>query len=133
MSLSAAQITQVYEIFAVPQNGSGAIVSAIATPFGPVMDVCDATAIVTQIDAKLAALTDTQITRVSTLLTRWDLITSTSPLSVSPTNAKHGTAADHPAERAAIRTALSNLVGVAVPSGGFVAEVMRVNQTSIVR
>ena len=83
MALTSAQITQVYEILGVPQNGVGQVVGAIATPFGPVCDSCDFGALITKIDARLAALTTTQIARVGNLLTRWDAIGSTSPLRVS--------------------------------------------------
>lgn len=133
MALTAAQITQVYEIFGVPQNGVGQIVGAIATPFGPVCDSCDVSALVSKIDARLAALTATQITRVSSLLTRWDAVTSSSPLRVEGSSGARGTVADHPAERALIRTALSNLIGVAVPAGGFAAEAGIANRAMVVR
>src|SRR6185295_8488421 len=122
MALSAAQITQVYEILGVPQSGSAEIVGAMATPFGPVCDSCDLSALVTRIDARLAALSTTQIARVSSLLTRWDAITSSSPLQVSGPGHSGGTVADHPQERANIRREIINLVGVFVPNGGFANE-----------
>src|ERR1043165_1361684 len=133
MALTAAQITQVYEIFGVPQNGVGQIVGAIATPFGPGFDSCDTSALVTAIDARLAALTTSQLARVNSLLTRWDAITSSSPLRVEGSSGARGTVADHPAERALIRTALSNLIGVAVPAGGFAAEAGIANRATVGR
>ncbi|HLX60169.1 MAG TPA: hypothetical protein VKX17_02690 [Planctomycetota bacterium] len=133
MALTSAQITQVYEIFGVPQNGNAQVVSAIASIFGPVCDSCDFSALITRIDAQLAALTSTQIDRVTALLTRWDAITSSSPLRVQRSGQGRGVFADHPAERAAIRAELSNLVGVSVPAGGFAAEVARAGQTTVAR
>lgn len=133
MALTAAQITQVYEIFGVPQGGSGAVVSAVATIFGPVCDSLDMSALVTKIDAKLAALGTTQLARVTALLLRWDAVTSTSPLRVTQSSATRGIAVDHPAERASIRVALSNIIGIAVPNGGFAAEAARCNQTTLAR
>ncbi len=133
MALTSAQTTQIYEIFGVPQNGSGAVISAVATIFGPVFESLDLSALVTKIDTKLSALTSEQIARVTTLLSRWDAITSTSPLRVTQSAATRGIAVDHPAERAAIRTALSNIIGVAVPSGGFAAETARTLQTTLGR
>ena len=133
MALSAAQVTQVYDIFGVPQGGSGAVISAVATVFGPVCDVLDMSALVTAIDAKLAALSAEQITRVTALLARWDAISSTSPLRVTQSASTRGIAADHPAERVSIRAALSNIIGIAVPSGGFAAEAARANQATVGR
>ena len=133
MALTAAQTTQIYEIFGVPQNGSGAVVSAVATIFGPVCESLDMSGLITRIDAKLSALTTEQIARVTALLLRWDAITSTSPLRVTQSAATRGIAVDHPAERASIRAALGNIIGIAVPSGGFVAEAMNAQQTTLTR
>jgi len=133
MALTAAQTTQIYEILGVPQNGSGAVISAMATIFGPVFESMDMSTLVTKINAKLTALTAEQIARVTPLLLHWDAITSTSPLRVTQSASTRGTAVDHPAERAAIRSALSNIIGVAVPSGGFAAEALFGNQTTLMR
>lgn len=133
MALSAAQTTQLFEIFGVPQNGSGAVVSAVATIFGPVFESLDMSSLVTRINAKLIALSAEQIARVTTLLLRWDAVTSTSPLRVTQASNTRGIAADHPAERVAIRAALSNIIGVSVPAGGFAAEAARANQTTLGR
>jgi hypothetical protein len=129
MSLTAAQISQVYEILGVPQGGAGEIVGSIATLFGPAVDAYDMSAIVTRIDAKISALSAEQIDRVTALLSRHAAIGSSSPLQVSASSGgARGTLADHPAERETIRTALGNLLGVAVPSGGFIAEAKRAAQ-----
>ncbi|MEI6235350.1 MAG: hypothetical protein WCT04_20020 [Planctomycetota bacterium] len=133
MALTDAQTTQIFGIFGVPQNGSGTVVDAVATVFGPACESVDMSAIVARINAKLTALNSEQITRVGALLLRWDAITSTSPLRVTRSASTSGVAVDHPAERAAIRTALSNIIGVAVTSGGFAAEAARAHQTTMGR
>ena len=133
MALTDAQATQIYDIFGIPQSGSGTVISAVATIFGPVCENLDMSALVTRIDAKLAALSTEQIARITALLQRWDAVTSTSPLRVTQSGATRGIAADHPAERVAIRSSLSNLIGVAVPSGGFAAEAARKNQSLLTR
>lgn len=125
MSLSAAQVTQVFEVLGVPQGGSGAVIGSVATLFGPAWETYDVSAIVTLVNAKLAGLSAAQEARVSTLLERWEAIGLTSPLRVDEADGSRGTLANHPAERAAIRFALANIIGVATPSGGFAAEAQR--------
>lgn len=125
MALSAAQVTQVFEVLGIPQNGSGDVIGSVATLFGPAWETYDVAAIVTRVDARLAALTVAQEARVAGLLERWDAIGATSPLRVVEAADARGTLANHPAERAAIRYALANLIGVAAPSGGFAAEAQR--------
>lgn len=127
MPLSNAQITQVFEIFGVPQSGSGDVASQVASVFGPVSNAFDFAAIATKLNDRLAALSDTQTARSGTLLARWDALTSSSPLRITQSAKANGVFADHPAERAAIRTALTNVIGFAAPSGGFAAEATRVN------
>src|ERR1043165_3485060 len=80
MPLTAQQTTQIFEILGVPQDGSGDVFASVATLFGPAYETYDMAAIVSRINAKLAALTATQITRVTELLDRQTAITATSPL-----------------------------------------------------
>lgn len=127
MALSDAQAAQVFEIFGVPQGGRGEVVASVATLFGPAWESYDLAGVVTLLNERLAALTAAQETRVAALLVRWDAIGSTSPLKVDASAPSHGTLADHPAERAALRLALADLIGFAAPSGGFAAEARRVN------
>jgi hypothetical protein len=130
MALTAAQITQVYEILGVPQDGTGEIFGAVASIFGPEFETYDLSAVVAKINAKLSALTAEQIARVTTLLDRHTTIGNSSPLQVNAASGgARGTLADHPAEREAIRSALGNILGIAVPSGGFVAEAKRIGTT----
>jgi hypothetical protein len=126
MSLSADQVTQVFEILGVPQDGVGATFEHLATRFGPEFESFDLSAVVTHITTKLNALTTSQLDRVTPLLTRWDALTSTSPLQVLTASGSAGTLADYPAERAQIRASLSNILGIYVPKGGFAAETARV-------
>ena len=125
MPLTAAQITQVFEILGVPQNGSGDVYPSVATLFGPSFESYDMSAIVTRIGAKLAALSATQITRVTELLDRYTAITATSPLQIHQSDGSAGVIVNHPAERETVRTALGNVLGIAVPAGGFMAEARR--------
>jgi len=126
MALSAAQVTQVFEILGVPQAGSGDVIGSVATLFGAEFESYDMSGLVSRITAKLAALTAEQIARATTLLDRHTAITASSPLQVQATSGgSRGILADHPAEREAIRSALGNVIGIAVPAGGFVAEVKR--------
>lgn len=125
MSLTATQTTQIYEILGVPQDGSGEVIGSIATLFGPEFESYNMGNIVTSIDAKLAALSASQLTRVTTLLDRYTAISASSPLKLNAASGARGTLVDHPAEREAIRLALGNILGIATPSGGFMAEALR--------
>jgi hypothetical protein len=125
MALSSAQVTQVFEVFGVPENGGGDVVSEAVSLFGPVCDSYDLSAIVTKLNARLSALTSSQIDRVTALLERWSAITSSSPLKLAHSGGSQGTIVDHAAERAAIKQALSNITGWAVSGGGFAAEAER--------
>ena len=125
MALTAAQTTQVFEILGVPQDGTGEVFASVATLFGAEFESYDMAAIVDKIGDKLDALTASQEARVVELLARHSAITATSPLQVSGTNAARGKLADYPAEREALRTALGNVLGLATPSGGFMAEAQR--------
>lgn len=125
MALSAAQITQVFEIFGVPENGSGEVVAGLTTLFGPAGESYDLSAITALLNAKLSALSASLETRVVALLDRWDVVTSTSPLRLETVPEGRGTVVDHPAEREAIRNTLADLIGFVVPSGGFAAEARR--------
>ncbi|HYG77795.1 MAG TPA: hypothetical protein VEK08_22505 [Planctomycetota bacterium] len=126
MPLTAAQSTQIFEILGIPQAGSGAVVGSVATLFGPQFETYDMLGIVTQINSRIVALSAEQITRITALLDRYSTITASSPLQIQASSGgARGVLADHPAEREAIRAALGNVLGVAVPSGGFVAEAQR--------
>ncbi|HEY3323178.1 MAG TPA: hypothetical protein VGP72_22180 [Planctomycetota bacterium] len=125
MALSAGQVTQVFEILGVPQDGDAEFFSALAEHDGPAYDGVNLSVLVGKINAKLTALTAEQIVRVSALLSRHTAITSSSPMQLSAAGSARGKLADYPAEREAIRTALGNILGVAVPSGGLMAEAQR--------
>lgn len=125
MALTAAQVTQVFEIFGIPQNGAGDVAIQASSPDGPLCETYDFSALATKLSARLTALSSEQVARVVTLLTRWDAVSSSSPLRIARSGGGSGTIADHPGERAAIRFALSNLVGFAAAPGGFAAEAAR--------
>ncbi len=126
MALSAAQTSQLYEVFGLPQGGLGYDAAQVANLWGPAGEAYDFTAHVTALTTKLAALSASQETRVTTALTRWDVITSYDPLKIHrSTTGGEGTIVDYPAEREAIRQTIGNVIGYYVPRGGFVAEIQR--------
>lgn len=123
MALTAAEITQVYQIFELPQQGTGTGVSQIGGFFGPASDTYDWTALNTNLDAILAALTTSLLAHVRVLLARWDVLGYSQPIQIFKTSTGAiGTFADHPRERQSIRFLLGTAVGFAVPVGGFIGE-----------
>ena len=132
MALTAAQITQVFEVFCVPQGGAATAVIAVSSRSGGIAieqattEAYEFAAVVTDLTAKLAALTATGETRVTTLLTRWDTLTSYDPLRIhKASGGAEGEIVDYEKERCNIRAALANIIGFAVPGGGFAAEARR--------
>lgn len=126
MALSAAQKTQVFEIFGIPETGSGTSYPELMGEFGASGDTYDMSRVLSQVTSILNALSASQEARVAALLTRHAAITSSSPLQVhGAAGGARGVLVDHPGEREAIRAAIGTIVGVAVPMGGFVAEAGR--------
>jgi len=126
MALSAAQKTQVLEILGIPELGTGVSYPELTGAFGAGGEAYDMFRVVTQVSSLISAMSASQEDRVVALLTRHAAITSSSPLQVTgAAGGVRGVLVDHPAEREAIRAAIGNIVGVAVPSGGFVAEAGR--------
>ncbi|MCZ7646925.1 MAG: hypothetical protein M5U26_16825 [Planctomycetota bacterium] len=122
MALTAEQTTQIFEMLGIPEGGNGAVLSSVATLFGPAYESYEMSGFVDLVNARLAGLSASQEARVGELLARWSAIGATSPLTVAAEGAARGTLADHPAERAHLRLALANVIGIAVSSGGFARE-----------
>ncbi len=126
MPLNTAQIAQIYEILGVPQHSSGSVLVGITGSFGPVIETYDLNPVIDRIDACIATLQLDQANRILALLARHAVVSTTNPLQLTAASGgARGTIVDYPAEREAIRGALGNLLGIAVPTGGFVAEAQR--------
>jgi len=121
------EVAQIFEIFGVPQGGRGVIVTALshlppslAAEWEATWTAGDFTAVVTQIQAAIQAAAEPQRVRVRLLLTRW------SELCSAPTLQVRGEVELHAArEMDRVRERLGNLLGVAVPTGGFLSEARR--------
>ena len=75
------------------------------------------------IDAKLVVMTAETQSAIESLIDEF-LPIHTSPLKVQGSvDGSKGTLVDHEAQRENIRQACANILGVAVPRGGFLAEV----------
>lgn len=129
MDLTEAQVTQVFKIFGLPQNGAGRIHDVNPLPLGlgsidyPVtLDYTEANAALT---AALAALTASQITEVAALLTEWANITDFSEMEVSVAGDSRGQLVHHEKRRQHVRDTLSNIIGFFAPVGGFQAKAKR--------
>jgi len=123
--LTAAQITQVFKIFGLPQSGSGALVFTDLAPRGTVTSTFDMSRPAATLNEKLAALSASQEGEAGALLNEWASITDYSELRVNSEGKGEGRAmgrlADDQARRENIRRTLGNLIGFYVPPGGFVA------------
>lgn len=133
MAFTTDQKSIIYEILGIPENGYSvntlALVHAPYSNVGvwnPTYNTGDFTTLLASIAAQITrveALPSCE-TRVKALLTRWDEIGTSSMTAVekSPSGAE-GRIFDAEVERCNIRVRLSNLVGVSVPKGGFLAEI----------
>jgi hypothetical protein len=117
----------VFEILGVPQGGTGLLVPALsrrgdAPPqdWEPVYAEGDFGEIVARITARLDATTEAQRTRARELLAQWNELAPTATLEL-----RGATELDVARELDRIRAQLGNLLGVAVPRGGFVGEARR--------
>ena len=127
--LSAAQITQVFKIFGLPQSGAGALVFTDLAPRGAVTSTFDLSQPVAALNAKLASLSLSQESEAAALLNEWASITDYSELRVYSQGKDAGRAAgrlaDDEVRRENIRRTLGNVIGFYVPPGGFVAVACR--------
>lgn len=134
MALTNEQTTQVFKIFGLPQNGVAYVAFRLVSLTGPAAETFDFTAAVNGLGARLAALNAEQEAEVAALLSEWSALEADySELRVYADGGSAGRLVDHPVRAEKLRATLSNLIGFAVPSGGFVAEVHRLNGGRIVR
>jgi len=125
MALTDAQTATVFVILGVPQGGAGAVAEQVVSIRGPLYENFDFAGLITAINTKIAALSSDQETLVGALLTRWDELKSYSVVRIKRSGSASGTLADYPQERENIRRDLGNILGMVVPTGGFVAEMRR--------
>jgi hypothetical protein len=124
MALTAANVAKVYELLGIPQGGTGLIVTSLshvppslAQAWTSTYTEGDFSAIVTKITAALAAISAEQQTLVEAWLAQWDSIKTATSLTLE------GEVGMNFAEEAEkCRESVGNLVGVAVPFGGFLQE-----------
>lgn len=133
MALTPAQKSQVYEIFGIPESGTGYIASQLTSLYGPAGESYDFNAVVTMLNLRLDALSTLEAaavlagstggeTRLTALLSRWTTLTSYDPLQVNEASGAKGTLVDYPKERKNIRKAMCNIIGFSCPAGGFETE-----------
>jgi hypothetical protein len=118
---------QVFEILGVPQGGTGLLVPAlsrrgVAPPqdWEPAYAEGDFGEIVARITARLDATTEAQRTRAREMLAQWNELAPTATLEL-----RGPAELDVARELDRIRAQLGNLLGVALPRGGFVGDARR--------
>jgi hypothetical protein len=109
--LTPLEISIIYEIMGVPENGNAYIVYAVATIMGAFGQAFDFSTVVAQLAAKLAALSAEQITRVRVCTDRWQALETSQGAIRGRT--------DYRAERRSIRNRLAGVIGFAAPQDGF--------------
>lgn len=131
--MTSATRTKVFLIFGVPEKNTAFVAQPLIHGLGPAGATYDLETLKAQIDAACAAVTAEQDAEVTALVTAWDAVTPYRELKVTGDGGSTGTLLDDDKRRKNIRRALSNLLGVAVPSGGFEAEARRMDCHRIIR
>lgn len=112
MALTATQTTQIFEIYGLPQGGAAAVVHGATSLWGPYFESYDVSTLVTKLNASITALTSTQESEVTALLTAYfTTIGDSSQLKVYADGTTSGTLVDRPAELSYYRNKLSNILG----------------------
>lgn len=125
------EIAQLYEIAGIPQGGAGFAAFALSSLWGPAGEAYDFSTICTAFDAKCAATTEGQRTRVRLYLVRWDDMGGTSQLMLNKSSdGAEGVVVDDPGEREAIRQTIFNIIGFYCPPGGFRQQFRHGNRVS---
>lgn len=120
MALSADQIAQYYMLIGVPQGGVADYSPVVASFFGPYYEAYNFSALITVIDARLAALSAAQCTIITTLLTRASDIGWTSRLIINKgTSGAEGQIVNDPDEIKEIRKTLAKMIGFKCPEDGW--------------
>lgn len=133
MALTAAQISKVFEVIALPESGSTTLVTNLVhypytntSTWEPCWNTGDLSGLVARIKVNISLMNATTETIVTGLLTTWDDIGSTNPLRVTSSQQAAGVLVDNDKQRELIRQRVGNLIGLAVPQGGFLGEMQRV-------
>lgn len=132
MALTDAQVSTIFEIIALPESGTTTLITDLVHyPYSntgtwePGWNVGDLSALVTRIKANIAAMSSTTEARVTSLLDDWDEMGS-SNLKVTASQQAAGVLVDYKGQREHIREEIGNLIGLAVPKGGFIGEMQRI-------
>lgn len=120
----------IYVMLGLPEQNTVLIIDGLTqrskenyTGFSPTYVTGDYSAIHTQVEARLAALTAESETEATALSVEWDAITSYDPMRITDgeNNAK-GNIINNPEKRGNIVRRMMNCIGIAIPAGGWVAD-----------
>lgn len=124
--LSTTEIFKCFKIFRLPIAGSATVPFRVVSLYGPTQEAYSFTQLVTSLTTILNATTDDQNTAIRALIATWDNETLDSNITFVDSDAgTNGRLYNADALREQIRQALADIIGFAVPSGGFMAEVSR--------
>jgi len=132
--LSAAQTTQIFQLFQLPENPNIKIVETffqrdviLDSTLGPTTySTGTIQNAISQLNACLEAVTASQLTQIEEQLTRLSEVGFTKPIMVKKDAAgTEGHLADYPMEREDIRRQIANIIGFYAPEGGFYSEAKR--------
>jgi hypothetical protein len=131
MALSAAEQSIILEIIGLPESGKTVVVTALVHyPFSnadlwtPTYNTGDLSGLVAAAKTLMVGVSAGQEIAIRGDLTRWAVIGPTDPTRIErTTTGAAGCIVDYELERQRIRLHIGNCLGLAVPEGGFIAEI----------
>lgn len=125
MSLTSGETTLLYELLGIPECDEGLWVPQMASLTGPFSETFEWASIKTDLESRLSTMAGDSTgreARVQTLLATYTTI-SQDPMVVSQSaSGARGALVDRPRQVQQLRDAVATIIGIAVPSGGFIAE-----------
>ena len=123
-ALDSTEIHKIFKMVRLPQSGAATVAQRLVSLFGPSQDPYSFSATVTALNGILTATSDDQNVTLRALIAIWDA----EQLDVNDTEIQSdggtsGNVYSASKRRANIRTTIGDVLGFAIPTGGFMPEV----------
>lgn len=123
MALDANDTARIYDLFGIPQAGTVWQTYALDSLFGPFGEEYTFSSIITELDARLVALTATQELHVEAAVDEYETITPFGNLEIHKSaSGSEGRIIDDEDKIERIRQYCARKVGFKVPVGGYLRE-----------
>jgi hypothetical protein len=128
MALTAAETTLLYELLGIPECDDGLWVPVLASMSGAFAETFDWASIKDDLETRLAAMAADGTGREARIQTHLSTYSGIAQDPMEVTQSASGAAGrlvDRPAQVERLRDAVGTILGISVPSGGFIEEMRR--------